>query len=431
MNKKKRTWVFTACLCILLLGIPALVMGAAAREPVDPDAEVTITLGYNPFLADSFTDAPPPIDVIREELAKYYPNITLEYHTMPADMLDSLVVWMTSRDDTVDIYGIDVPWVAQFGRAGWAVPLNDYLPQLETDFAAGGLETFSYEGNRIGVPFWNSVTGLFYRTDILEEYGFSPPETIDEMVEIIETVQADRPDMTGFLWPGARRESLVMFYSTLLHAFGGSYRGDDGSFQFDSPASKKAVEFMITTIQEGYSPRAVTGWERMEMRPRFVDGEAIFSWDNADIITWLDNPDRSGVAGKWDFIPFPAQPEGRPVSISGGFAFALNPYGGKVDFAAQVLEVIASRTVQKGFALSWGPVQHYRGLYDDPKVQEYNPNTEKLAPVVEVTINRPPSRSYAELSSILQEELHSAITGTRDVDTALRNMARRSAVIDR
>ncbi|MCF7945028.1 MAG: extracellular solute-binding protein, partial [Spirochaetia bacterium] len=354
-----------------------------------------------------------------------------EYLTMPADMLDSLVVWMTSRDSTVDIYGIDVPWTAQFGRAGWAVPLNDRLPQLEADFTPGGLDTFSYKGQRLGVPFWNSVTGLFYRKDLLEEYGFAPPKTLDDMTAIITEIQTEQPEITGFLWPGAREESLVMFYSTLLHAFGGTYLGDDGSYQFDSPASRRAVEFMISSIDEELSPRAVTGWERMDMRPRFVEGKALFSWDNADIITWLDDPERSQVAGKWGFMPFPSQANGNSVSISGGFAFSINPFSKNIDAAVKVMEVIAGKTVQKGFALAWGPVQHYKGLYDDAEVQEYNPNAEKLQAVTEIAINRPPSKSYTELSSMLQEELHAAITGSIAVDRALENMAERAEIIDR
>jgi multiple sugar transport system substrate-binding protein len=427
MIKQRKLMVLAICLMLLLPSVlPAT--GVQQKEATGP---VTVTIGYNPFLSDSFTDAPAPIDLIRSELAQRYPDITLDYHTMPSDMLDSLIVWMTSRDSTVDIYGIDVPWVTQFGRAGWAVPLNDKMPQLERDFARGGLETFTHNGQRIAVPFWTSATGLFYRKDLLQQYGFEPPKTVDDMVRIIKTIQADKPEMTGLLWPGARRESLIMYYSTLLHAFGGTYRGADGAYQFDSPASRKALEFMVETLSSGMSLRAVTGWERLETRPRFLAGEAIFSWDNADLITRLDNPDRSQIVGKWDLMPFPSQPGGRSVAISGGFAFAVNPYSRNIDAAVKVLEVIADRPVQKGFALAWGPVQHYRGLYDDPMVQAYNTNSEKLGPLVEVSINRPPSRNYAELSSILQEEIHSAITGTKSIDAALQAMARRATVLDR
>ncbi len=416
---------------VAVLILTAMLLSCERKEEQTAPGQTTVTLAYNPFLADSFTDAPPPIEMIRAAIERAHPDVTLEYYTMPQDMLESLVIWMTSRDSTVDVFGIDEPWVTQFGRAGWAVPLNDRIPDLETRIEPAGLDTYSYRGDRIGVPFWGSLTGLFYRTDILEQYGFNAPNTIDEMIEIIRTVRADQPEIAGLLWPGARSgDSLTMFYATLLHAFGGRYRDDQGTLVLDSPASLRAVEAMRSTITEELSPRAAQNWERRESRQRFVAGEAIFSWDNADIITWLDDPERSQVAGNWDLIPFPAQPGGRKVSVTGGFAFAANPFGRNGDAAIKVLDVISQRDVQKGFALAWGPVQYYRGLYDDPEVQAYNPNVEKLSALLTGAISRPPSENYAELSGIMREELNGAITGARAVPDAVANMARRARALE-
>jgi multiple sugar transport system substrate-binding protein len=388
--------------------------------------QVTVTLGYNAFLSDSFTDAPPPIDVIRQELEKKYPHIKLKYYTMPSDMLNSLTIWMTSQDSTVDIYGMDTPWVTQFGRGGWAVPLNDKLPQLEENFQESGLDTFTYDGKRLGVPFWGGVSALYYRTDILEKYGYDKPETIEEFVEICRTVKEEEPDMMGFAWPGARRETLVMVYATLLHAFGGEYTDSQGNYAFDSEESIEAVKFLRSMTEEGLSPQTVVNWERAEAEKPFTEGKAVFMWGNQSDITWLDDPEESDIAGKWDFIPFPGTPEGEKAAIPGGFAFSANPYSKHPDATIKVLEVIASRAVQKGFALAWGPVQYYKGLYEDEEVQEYNQNVDKLPPVLEVTKKRPPSKNYAQLSSIIQQGVHGVITGTRSAEDAMTNINNRA-----
>lgn len=412
---------FVSLVCAVLAVLTSPVFATGQEEAAD-DGEVTVTLGYNAFLANSFTDAPPPIDVIRGALAEEYPNITLEYETMSQDLLDQLIIWMTSQDSTVDIYGIDVPWVSQFGRAGWAVPLNDRLPQLEDRFSEAGLDTFSYEGTRIGVPFWGSVSGLFYRTDILEQYGFRPPESVDEIVEIVQAVQADDPDVTGFLWPGARDEDLVMFYSTLLHSFGGSYTNPDGSYAFDSQASLEAVRFMRETIESGISPRGVQNWNRQEGRQRFTNGDGIFLWDGVDMVIWLNDPEQSQIVENWGVMTFPAQSDGKAVAITGGFAFAANPYSENVEAAINVLDVIGDVKVQKGFALAWGPVQYLTGLYDDPEVQSYNPNVETIIPLTEDARSRPPSESYAELSGIIQEQINAIVTGVVDPEEGLETL---------
>ncbi|AFG38545.1 extracellular solute-binding protein [Spirochaeta africana] len=414
---------------LLVAGISMLILFTSCSRNNSAD-ETTVTLGYNSFLSDSFTDAPPPIEVINAELARVHPEIALQYQVMPQDMLDSLIIWLSSQDQTVDIYGMDVPWVTQFGRAGWAAPLNQYIPELEQYIYPAGLEIFAYDDDYLAIPFWGGVAGLYYRTDLLAEYGFAPPESVDEMIEIITAIRADQPSLAGLLWPGEREESLNMFFATLLYAFGGSYTTDQGGYAFDSQAGHQAVEFMRTSIAEGWSPRGLTSWNRLESRQRFVAGEAIFSWDNHDIITWLDDPEQSAVAGSWGFMPFPANPGGRSVAVTGGFGFAMNPYSSNPEAATRVLEVIAGPTVQKGFALAWGPVQHAVGLYEDPEVQEYNPNVQLLEPVLAHAINRPPSRNYAELSDIMLQELHSALTGSRAVEDALTNMNRRAAALE-
>ena len=276
-----------------------------------------------------------------------------------------------------------------------------------------------HEGQRLGVPYWGSISGLFYRTDLLEEYGYEPPETYDDLVTAAEEITADRPEMTGFTWAGAREEGLVMVWAEFLHGFGGRYFDAEGQCAFNSPEGVEAVEFMVSLIESGISPRETTSWGAQGARTRFVEGEAIFLRHNHDLVTWLDDEERSDIAGRWDFMPNPAQPDGRHTGVTGGFAFAINPYTDEYDAALKVLEVIASEEVQKGFAIAWGPVQYYEGLYEDPEVQEANPNVDELDPVLETALNRPPSTRYAELSSILQEEIHSALSGTKPVEQAL------------
>lgn len=422
---------------VLLLAslLPVLAAcGGAARTASDTesdpaaDAPVTITLAYNRFLETSFTEHPAPIDVIRSAVAEAHPNIDVQLNIVPDSIeahRDALAVWMTSQDGTVDIYGMDAPWVLEFGEAGWAVPLNDYLPDLEERFLQSGLDIFLHEGQRLGVPFWGSVGGMFYRTDLLEAAGFEPPATYDELVEIVAAIQAEQPDLSGFVWPGARQESLIQTWAEIFLGFGGSYYADDGRCAVNSPQGIAAVTFMVELIDDGISPRETTAWTAEEARTRFVEGEAIFLRHNHDIITWLDDPERSDIVGQWAFMPNPAQPGGEPSGATGGFAFAINPYTDSLPAAVQVIQVIASEEVQKGFALAWGPVQYYRGLYEQPEVQAAHANVGVLADVLPSSASRPRSTNYAQLSDILQQEIHSALTGSKSVENALNDACSR------
>lgn len=410
-------------LVLLLVGTSC---GATPADDSDAGAgegaPVTITLAYNRFLETSFSDYPPPLEVIQTEVADRYPNISVELNIVPDDIgahRDALTVWMTSQDATVDIYGMDTPWVPEFGAAGWAAPLNDRLPDLEEQFITAGLDIFSYEGQRLGVPFWGSIGGMFYRSDLLEEYGFAPPETYDELLEISRAITAEQPELTGFVWPGARAEALIQTWAEIFLGFGGQYYDEAGNCAINAPAGVEAVEFMRTTLDEGISPAATVTWNAEEARTRFVAGEALFLRHNHDIVTWLDDPEQSQIVGQWGFMSNPAQPEGERSGATGGFAFAINPFTDNMEASVQVLDVIASEAVQRGFALAWGPVQYYEGLYEDPEVQAANPNIELITDVFDSAAARPPSTSYAQLSDILQEELHATLTDSKPVAAAL------------
>jgi len=401
------------------------------EKEVPAEDIVDITLAYGRFLRISFGAGPTPFDAIKEAVSAKYPNINVQLNLTPDNMNawhDALAVWLSAEDPTVDIYGMDTPWVKEFGQAEWAVPLND-LPNIG-NIEAAGLETFSHEGQVLGIPFWGSLSGLFIRTDLLEEYGFDAPATFDDVVEIAEAITADNPEMSGFLWPGAKEESLVMVWASMLYGFGGEYFDDGGLCAANSAEGIAAVEFMKRLIDDGVSPAETSSWGSGDARTRFAEGNAVFLWHNADIVSWLDDPERSAIAGKWALIPSPAQAGGRSSGITGGFSFAVNPYTDNMDEAMKVMEVIASEEVQRAFAIAWGPVQYYEGLYDDPAVLEANPNAGAISAILPSALNRPPSSNYAEVSTILQEEIHSAITGIKPVEAALNDACSRIDAIE-
>ncbi len=52
-------------------------------------------------------------------------------------------------------------------------------------------------------------------------------------------------------------------------------------------------------------------------------------------------------------------------------------------------------------------------------IQEANANSGAIGAILSSAMNRPPSSNYAEVSTILQEEIHSALTGIKPVQQAL------------
>jgi multiple sugar transport system substrate-binding protein len=388
-----------------------------------PVKKTVVTLSYNRFFNSTFSSAPAPLDLIRQAVAAKYPDIDVQLALAPDDMNawhDAVSVWVTAKDPTIDLLGLDSSWVSEFGAAEWAFPLNDSLPNLSQTFDQAGLDLWTYNGKLLAIPFWGGTNGLYYRTDLLQAAGLQPPQTWDDLVTDVQKVQAQNPNIVGYLWAGGKSENLMMIWSEFLYGFGGKYLDDQGKCAFNSPEGIKAVEFMKSLIDNGISPKEVTTFDNIQFAsPQFVAGNALFLRGPSDYLTWLNDPSKSQIVGKWEYMQNPAQPGGIHAGSSGGFGMAMLPTSKHQDAALKVLQVIASPEVQKGFALAWGPVQWFKGLYNDPDVKAAYSEAYRLANVLPSSIVRPQHRDYAQLTSIIQDQIHAAITGVTPVKQAL------------
>lgn len=115
----------------------------------------------------------------------------------------------------------------------------------------------------------------------------------------------------------------------------------------------------------------------------------------------------------------PAAEAGEGAGFFEGWGFAINEFSDNPEAAAKVLEVMFDFQVQKAFNLSQGPVQAHMDVYDDPDVIENNPNMPLIQKVADTAIPPIPSPDFAEISVILQEELHTALTGGKLPQAAL------------
>jgi multiple sugar transport system substrate-binding protein len=367
-----------------------------------------ITIAYNRYMYMSFSDSPPPLDIIRHEVAKDDPNVEIQLHVLPDNLKTyhrTLVAKLSSKDPTFDIVALDAPWMAEFGENDWVAPIND-LPGLEENHSNAGLDVYSYQGKRIGVPFWSSLGGLYYRTDLLQAYGFDTPETYDELITIVEAIRAERPELYGFLWAGNYDEALMQVWIEFFHAMGGDYSSLSTSCFFKQPSGVAALEFMTELIRRDITPRSVTLWKGEQLQSEFANGNAIFLRYNFDTAAWLNDPNKSQVVERWDLIPNLAQPGGRSASATGGFAFAMNPHTKFPEETKNVLRIIADYPVQKGFALAWGPIQYHNQIFDDGEVLEKTPYLPKVKQLMKYSIPRFESKHYAEISRVFQENVH-------------------------
>ncbi|MCB0193969.1 MAG: extracellular solute-binding protein, partial [Anaerolineae bacterium] len=95
------------------------------------------------------------------------------------DRLNEYLVLLGNEVSEFDVYQIDVIWPGIL--ADHMVNLNEALSEEAATHFPAIIENNTVDGHLVGMPWYTDAGMLYYRTDLLEKYGFDgPPETWDE-----------------------------------------------------------------------------------------------------------------------------------------------------------------------------------------------------------------------------------------------------------
>jgi len=389
-----------------------------------PVEKETVVIAYNGYFQKTFGPAVVPIEAIRQEVAKKYPNIEVQLNVMPYEAgpwRDNYLAWFQAEDGTTDLIGMGLYWLPEFAQTEWLLPLNDMIdPAILAKLNPAYLDAFSADGKLLALgPWWGGIGGLYYRKDLLEAAGIEPPQTYDELVAAAEKLMAENAGMSGWTWPALKDLVLVNRWVEYLNGYGGAYFDADGKCAMNDEKGLAALTFMKSLFDDGVTPKEALTWKEEEAQIRFVSGEAIFHTGRQDMMFWLNDPAQSKIVDKWGFIPMPATEPGKGAGFFEGWGFSINKYSDNPEASAKVLEVMFDFPVQKLFNLSQGPVQAHMDVYSDPDVIANNPNIPLIQKVADTAIPPIPSPKFADIASILSEELHAALTDLKPAQTAL------------
>ncbi|HET6781340.1 MAG TPA: substrate-binding domain-containing protein [bacterium] len=129
------------------------------------------------------------VDTIQDNIKRFqtlYPGIKVQVSDIPwPKYRDTMVTRLSGRSRIHVLYnGGD--WLPEFARAGWVVPLEDYLPKARTYYAPKivgyALQDMTYQGKMYGLPYYADITTFQYNGKILSDRGVKKaPETWEEL----------------------------------------------------------------------------------------------------------------------------------------------------------------------------------------------------------------------------------------------------------
>ncbi len=395
-------------------------LAAGCSEQGKNTGEVTVLV----FKHGKIAGDPEPFRNLLLKFAAENPRIRVKDETLPASTDEQhqfYVINLEGKNSDIDVLSMDVIWVPEFARAGWLRDLSHLLPPEErADFFRGPIQAVTFENKIYAVPWYIDAGVLYYRKDLLQKYGFSPPRTWGELVSIAQYITSREKGLYGFIWQGKQYEGLVC---NVLEYFWGN-GGDvlkDGNVVIDSPENIYALQFMRDLIAKyQITPFLVTTAIEEPTRHIFGNGGAVFmrNWPYA----WnIFGKEGSPVRGKVGVAMLPSFP-GKPSAVTlGGWQLGINKYTRHPEAAEKFVRFITSPEAQKILALTTGYKPTRKSLYKDKDLVREQPFIAALHDIFMQARPRPVTPYYMMITQVLQPEFSAAISGIKKPEDALRS----------
>lgn len=424
-----RTVTMSAILVMAIVILPVSSVFAAGAQDIETEREeVTITFSFG-------LDPGGAIRALAERYSEITPGVTvepLELPSTPNEQYDRYVTTFAAQDDSIDVLLTDIIWVPQFAAAGWIKNVDNDISEASVNtLLRGPVNANRYRGELHGLPLFTDTGLLYYRTDLLEKYGFNPPETWEELVAQSRTIlDGERdPNLTGIVFQAAQIEGITINFLEFFKGTGGSVLDSRGDYVLPeyAPEARAALQFMYDMIYEyEVAPVSVTTANPNDNRITFQEGNAIFmrNWPFA----WgsLQDTEQSEVAGNVGIAPIPyfEGNGGATTSNLGGWQIAVSSYTDNPDAALGFLQWAVSEEAQMILAEQGSQLPVLASLYQDEAFRSLNPLYEDILSILERTFPRPVTEYYTEISAKMQPELNGALTRVKPVEQAINDLIR-------
>lgn len=262
---------------------------------------------------------------------------------------DKIQLNLQSRSAAMDVY-MTLPSREGplFASSGYYEPLDDRLAQAPAEydadgFSRGALEGMQVDGTTYALPINVEGPVLYYRTDLFQQWGLTPPATVDELIATAATIKSRTADVSPITLRG-EAPALPFTFGPFLHGTGLEWTDEQGTPTFDDPRAVQAIDQYATLARE-YGPPGVINYSFTQSSTLFAQGKAAMELESSNELNSLVDPAASTVAENVGVAPVPAGSAGpAPTVLSWGIA--MSPFSENKDAAWQFMQWATSPETQ-------------------------------------------------------------------------------------
>ena len=173
---------------------------------------------------------------------------------------------------------------------------DDY-EQVVAPFYPSALTALTYNEGVYALPETQEFSVLFYRKDIMEELGLTPPNTWDELIAELPTIQGNNLSV-GIPYPDIATVDMSVFNS-LVYQNGGQIYDDEAKRTLIDNENGVAAFKLYTSLYNDYGLPTVFNFISRFRSGEMPMGVASYSTYNTLVVSAPE------IRGLWDFTLFP------------------------------------------------------------------------------------------------------------------------------
>ena len=403
MKQRRVVGAVAAGLVVTSAGFGAANAGAA--RPASASETLTV---WTYYVTGGQIDA---MDLQNELFAESHPEVTIEHVQIPFDQLAPRLLAGVATGDGPDVVLDNV--VVDFPALAASGALADLTPYWD-EYADADLfpdsAVWSTPDGIYNVMSYTNLLAMFYNQEALDEYGITPPATIDELETAMATV-AEAGDYTPLAMSGlANPEGAWMFMPLLLSQ-------GIGYCNLDAAATEAAFGTLEGWADNGYIPTETATWNQADAWQAFASGDFAFGFNGNWNLGEVDGLDFT--AGT---VQYPSNGDEGSVVFPGGEGIGIGSFSDNPDLAWEYIETawMSSDASLINFTTS-GQIPTRSDLADAPEVQ----SDELVQPFVAAagaTANWPASPNTAAMQNAVGQAVSGVASGGLSAGDAASQM---------
>jgi trehalose/maltose transport system substrate-binding protein len=370
-----------------------------------------------------------------QEVTQFTGETGIQVKLLPAPetAIDQLALWrklLESAAPLPDVYAIDIYWPPLIGE--YFIDLKPYVAQDTSLLFPALVKNDTVDGRLIAMPYHVDTGLLFYRTDLLRQYGYgAPPATWSDLEKMAARIQTGerakgKKNFWGFVWQGAPSEALTCnALEWQASEGGGRIIESDKTISVNNTDAIRSWDRAARWVGS-ISPPSVIAYREWDALNIWRTGDAAFmrNWPTSYLVSRAEG---STVADKFDVTLLPSGKAGH-VGTLGGASLSVSRYSQHPSEAIKLVRFLCRRDVQLHRSHMTTQPPTIPELYEDPGILKVNPHFAKLKQVFANGVVARPSKEtgkkYIDVSIAYFNAVHSVLTHQKNAAAAAADLER-------